>query len=266
MSLFRLFNRYKRHPSIYRSQSETVFFFTFHKCASTLFSKLILKHALDLYHIDYAAQLYDGKKFHQAPKLRSDGIVYGPVRISTESNVEEYQLLTSRVLNREFIQDKKIICMIRDPRDILVSSYFSFGKTHSLSKNKDLEKVQLQQRETIQALSLDEYVLNYVDDQQEYFDQCKLLLDSCPNHLLLKYETMILDFEKFYDNLNQFMPLDKKIKNRVVEQTRPKDLEDLTSHRRSGQVAGFKQKLKRQTIEQLNGKLRKALEDFAYPT
>lgn len=230
-----------------------------------MFSKLVLKNVKDLYHVDFSAQIYDGKHFSSLDFLKK-GVVYGPIRLSTAPELNEYGLLTSKVLAEDFIVDKKIICMIRDPRDILVSSYYSFGKTHPFSKNKVLERVQLVQRDRINKMSLDEYVLSEAPNYQKYFDLCLSLIERCPNHVVLKYEDMVLDFDSFYQQLNEAMPLDVGIKEKMFLVSRPKITEDLDSHKRSGQVRGFLDKLRPETTRELDQILQKTLNEFNYYT
>lgn len=40
------------------AENNRVFFFTFHKCASTLFKNLVLKSIEDLEHVDFATAIY----------------------------------------------------------------------------------------------------------------------------------------------------------------------------------------------------------------
>jgi hypothetical protein len=50
------------HYFFKRNSPESVYFYTFHKCAITLFSDYELKNVSGLYNMDYAVQLYTGRR------------------------------------------------------------------------------------------------------------------------------------------------------------------------------------------------------------
>lgn len=110
-----------------RDLPETVYFYTFHKCASTLFNSYILKNIKGLQHVDYASQIYGGKKINKKLNFRDKGFVYGPIRLSADPMSSVYRMLVAPTSGHEFIRDKIAIFVVRDPRDILVSAYYSFG-------------------------------------------------------------------------------------------------------------------------------------------
>ncbi len=53
-------NYSKRHYGM--NSYESVYFYTFHKCASSLFSNYVLRNIKGLVHVDYAVQISSGKK------------------------------------------------------------------------------------------------------------------------------------------------------------------------------------------------------------
>ncbi len=53
--------------------------------------------------------------------------------------------------------------MIRDPRDILVSSYYSFGFSHGFSSVQKIKDIQKERRIIIQSKTIDEYALENSD-------------------------------------------------------------------------------------------------------
>ena len=60
--------------------------------------------------------------------------------------------------------------MIRAPRDILVSAYYSFGTTHTISKVEKVQSYQISRRDHIQALSIDEYVFEEAVTYLSHFE------------------------------------------------------------------------------------------------
>jgi hypothetical protein len=247
---------------------ESVYFYTFHKCASTLFSSYILKNIEGLQHIDYEDLIYSGK-IAAGKKLafKDRGYVYGPIRLSiTPTNPLHpiYDMLTKRVIEHDFIRDKITIFFVRDPRDILVSSYYSFGHTHGFSKVKEIRDQEEATRSSIQAKSLDEYVLASAKVQAKNFKTLNELASACERSIILKYENMINNFDYFISKLSNHIHIEENVAREIYLRSRPKQQEDITSHRRSGQVGGFRCKLNEKTIDALNRSLEETLTIFGY--
>jgi hypothetical protein len=175
-----------------------------------------------------------------------------------------YNLLILPTSNIDFVKDKTAIFFIRDPRDILVSSYYSFGFTHSLNAVEEKRNKQLELRKEIQSLSIDEYVLKYADQQIEYFDTLKAIASNCKKKTILKYEDMIDDFDSFIQALKTIALVKEDVIQNIYHKSRPKKSTDNTSHRRSGATKRYLIDLKPETVELLNKKLERILNDFNY--
>lgn len=244
---------------------ESVYFYTFHKCASTLFSEYVLKNIQGLHHIDYASQIYlNGRNNRQKLTFRKRGFIYGPIRISAGETGPVGKMLVQPTIDHDFIRDKKALFLVRDPRDILVSSYYSFGFTHGLSKVDELREAQEVTRKMIREQTLDEYVLQAAESQNHFFITLYNLSNACQRSVILRYEDMIDDFDTFAEQLLKYVFLRDSVIQAIYKKSRPNKIEDTTSHRRSGQVQGFRHKLKEGTIEALNEKLAATLTLFGY--
>lgn len=247
-----------------RDAPESIYFFTFHKCASSLFSDYVLKNIKGLRHIDYMHQIYHGKRNANKKLIfKKRGYIYGPVRLSQPTDSDS-KIIISSTTEPEFIRDKIGIFLVRDPRDIIVSSYYSFGYSHNLSRVKEIRERQIADRNLIQNKSLDEYALDSADVQAKYFEILGHIAMACERSVILKYEDMINDFELFISQLCRYVTLDKKVIKEIYQRTRPKQEEDQLSHRRSGKTGDFRTKLKKETIESLNKRLEKTLSSFGY--
>ncbi|MEO1093967.1 MAG: sulfotransferase domain-containing protein [Cyanobacteria bacterium J06638_28] len=242
---------------------DSVYFMTFHKCASTLFANHLLKQVKGLEHIDYEALVWNGLKRKGEFAFHDRGFIYGPIRLNTSPYSNNHSLVTA-VTKPEFIRDKKVISFVRDPRDIMVSAYYSFGFSHSYSPVKEIQNKQKKYRNRIQQETLDGYVLQAVDQQLDNFKLLESLLKVCKRSILLKYEDMVFDFEGFAEQLREHIEIDENTLQKLYTQSRPKQKEDFSSHRRSGQTGEFRSKLKDETIGLLNSKLRDVLEVFEY--
>jgi len=167
-------------------------------------------------------------------------------------------------IQHDFVRDKIAIFFIRDPRDILVSSYYSFGFTHGFSKVDTIKVRQEANKRRICEMTLDEYVLESADKQVELFKTLYWLSKTCRRGVVLRYEDMINDFDGFAEELSQYIALEDATIEGIYQKTRPREKEDVTSHRRSGKVEGFREKLEKSTILAVNNKLADILTLFDY--
>ncbi|NNC84517.1 MAG: hypothetical protein HKN75_00445 [Bacteroidia bacterium] len=246
------------------SQTESIYFYTFHKCASTLFSSYVLQNIKGLYHIDYANIMWTKPIEYNTPlTFKKKKYIYGPIRLSAR-NESVINLLVHPTTNLEFAKDKIALFFIRDPRDILVSQYYSFGYTHSLNPVKEKTEEILSIREEVQSLTIDEYALKIVDEQIENFNKLIELSSHCKQSTILKYEDMIENFDSFIDELQKVVSIDERVVQDLHAKSRPKKEVDNKSHRRSGNTRSFEKDLKPETTKVLNQKLEKILTHFNF--
>jgi len=251
--------------NIRRKRAESVFFYTFHKCASTLFGAYTLKRVKGLHHVDYAQDIYVGKITEGTEmEFAPSGCIYGPIRLSVDPGEPEYDLLVAPTSTAEFVRKRSALFLIRDPSDILVSSYYSFGFTHGFSPVPEVRQMQEDLQRSIQEKSIDEYVLEAADNQRTYFGRLNHLATVCERGTVLRYEDMINDFATFAARLCERIPLSKRTLNKMERSTRPRAVVDNSSHRRSGRVGGFRDSLAPSTISVLNTTLAAELDRFGY--
>lgn len=250
--------------SLPSSKTESIYFFTFHKCASTLFSSYGLKNFSGLRHIDYSHYLWvKPKSYNKKLIFKRNGFVYGPIRLSTD-DYQGRKLLILPTSDLEFVKDKKAIFFIRDPRDILVSAYYSFGFTHPLNPQEKKRDEQLVKRKKIQSLTLDEYVLVYAEQQIENFSLLGKVAENCSQKTILRYEDMVVDFDSFAKDLQTMVSIKPDVVKKLYNKSRPKKEIDNQSHRRSGETRRFEKELKPETVKELNRRLKNTLIAFSY--
>lgn len=142
----------------------SVLFFTTHKCASTFIPPLLktITRNSNYEFKDYAQAIWnlgnqldigqDQENFldffleDTADRLFfRRGEIYAPLRVPVD-----------------FPERKKLkhIFFLRDPRDILVSSYYSTGFTHPLPKNDKAKRRFQAKRELIQQQGIDNYTIS----------------------------------------------------------------------------------------------------------
>jgi hypothetical protein len=240
---------------------ESVYFYTFHKCASTLFSRYVLKNVQGLRHVDYAGEIFRGKK--PSIVFQPKGCIYGPIRLSARQH-EVYCSLVQPTSRLEFVKDKLAIFMVRDPRDILISAYYSFGYTHGFSPVQEIRNRQVEMRKELQSKTIDEYVLERAVSIRDNFETVSRLSQACERSVVLRYEDMIDNWELFASDLTKYITIKPAVLRQVYEKSRPREKEVLSSHRRSGQVGNFRLKLKPETIGSLDITFAAVLERFRY--
>src|SRR6185369_12259188 len=134
---------------------------------------------------------------------RERGHIYGPLRLTRTFDSPKLSALIESVTQPGFICDKTAVIMVRDPRDFLVSSYYSFGFSHQLSPVEEISATQQKFRNEIQSMSIDDYVLNHYDQIEDGYNRVAALRKACRKCIVLRYEDMIDDWQTFSDGLTK---------------------------------------------------------------
>ncbi len=153
------------------------------------------------------------------------------------------------------IGKRKFVLLVRDPRDALVSQYYSLGGkkgSHVVpKKNTEAFIAQLKGNDDI---DIDTYVIQASRNHLKKLTDYKLTLDF-NNGLLRKYEDIFYDKVTFLGEIFNHFGFDVKqdILNRVAEKfdIRPQQ-EDPTKHVRKATPGDHVDKLKPETIVKLN--------------
>ena len=244
-----------------RDNKRSTLIWTTHKCASTFVSRcLAAVDGVDGYHyFDYAANIYRlGNKLKlENPYLierqggsllfRSYGEIYGPLRTPIE------------IPNRENFVN---IFFLRDPRDVLVSGYYSAAYSHTVPKHDQSRSRFIEMRRSFLSSTVDECCLRGVDDwiipfYSQYEEFCK----SSPNSHFFSYDEYQRDPETFIKSLfikSGLSSFDKRVVRILAAQANPvqKSPEKRTHlHQRSGSSRQFEKSLSEKTINLLNERL-----------
>lgn len=253
-----------RNPCPHRS----ILFFTVHKAASSFiggFMKDIVREAgmtpvdLDGYFFEIGegwAWEESGRTIRAVP-YQPTGYFYGPFRSLNQGigHLAQY----------------KIILVLRDPRDVIVSSYYSMY-SHKFPHSIDTDEIQHRRKRRNRKLkqSVDEYVINKLNQTNRLLVLYKEYLKTFAgkdNVLLLKYEDMVTDFDAWLIRLTEFLDLDTSpglIRQIKTSAGFDVDGEDITKHRRQVTPGEHKRKLKPETRAFLDKKLGDLLDAFEY--
>lgn len=244
---------------------ESIFFYTFHKTSSSFFNHSVLPHIKNYQHVDYETKVYEGLN----PKFDFQLFdhIYGPFRISS-TGLKNFKSpmynLASTVLRKEFIKNKYCVFFIRDPRDILVSAYYSFKFSHRFSNFSKMQERQKKQLEILNNSTIDEWVLFKSKEWKGFFKTFDSLFDENQGKNLLKYEEMIDNWPSFSFKIQEILNLDEELLNKIFTETRPNLTEQINEHKRSGRTEGFRLKLSNSTIQILNESFADILMKYGY--
>lgn len=168
------------------------------------------------------------------------------------------------------IERYRVILMIRDPRDVLVSEYYSYAFSHSEPSklgNKYIDFMKMRQK--ARDVTIDEYVVSESDRLYVNYERyITLLLDRYAHVFVTKYEEMTSDFDAWLKKILEYCELevgDELFECLLNEASslKPKQ-EDVHQHVRKGMPGDYKEKLKRKTIDRLDAKFLPMLKRLDY--
>ena len=160
------------------------------------------------------------------------------------------------------LPDYKTILVLRDPRDVLVSRFYSEKFAH----------VRLDERfkahcEEVEKLELDEFVLKFAQQVGDHYRFYMEHQDALRNALVINYEEVIADFRGFLTRVNEYAELERSPEELQTISDRESfsvDAEDIYSHKRSVSARGFEKKLQESTIAKLNEEFDTVLQHFGW--
>ena len=250
------------------SKSQSILLFSIYRAGSTFIGGLMKKIAgeagLTVVDLDgYFYELGKGKEWEGKGRVtldvpyRATGYFYGPFR-SFNRGIRH-------------IEDYKILLVLRDPRDVIVSSYYSiYSHVTPLLESRQALQTRVQRRKKELEQTVDEFVINRLNSNprflDRYFEYHKELMGK-PNVLFLKYEDMVENFDTWLDRLVEFLGMDlsREFIDRVKAEADFKvTKEDIHKHKRQVTPGDHKRKLKPGTIDILNSKTGEIRKLFGY--
>ena len=173
-----------------------------------------------------------------------------------------YSVFGGMVENIEELDKYKIVLVTRDPRDILVSRYYSIGYHHGVpAKAGDKRDKFLFERKKARESTIDDYVIlesNRVHDTYSRYQT--LLLEKYRNTYLTTYEHMVTNFNSWLKSLIEYCEFNLSnqwIQSLVEQHERKKPIkENIYTHLRKGKIGDHKEKLKPETIMYLDKKFK----------
>jgi len=238
----------------------SILLFTSEKCASTYTKTIFTKLASDvgMFSADVEAyfsvkeidpNVYFNDPRHRSTVFQPTGRYLGPLRnFYPIENLEQY---------------KKVL-VLRDPRDVLTSFYYSVLHSHIVINDAFYEK-----RQHYADYDIDTFVIEYLPYVKAIYQGYIDNLLPVENLLILPYELLVTDFQSWLDQLVAFIGLDdvnpEVIDNIIATENAVRPDGKKTSHIRSKQPGDYKDKLKSETQEYLTEELTSILRKLEYP-
>jgi Sulfotransferase domain len=245
--------------------------FTTHKAGSMLL-QTVLRDICEKNHIAHypRAKKWLDRVFSGEDFIATRSGCFGPLRFFVPSAA---------------LETAKITLNLRDPRDVLTSMFFSYCFMHA----GEIEGNTGYRKEAAEA-GIDKFVLDMSDEnftrypgdygtgslysryignmRDRYMTYLKEIVGR-PNAVVLSYEEMVLDFSgwlrKFLASL-ELTDADETyqfVSKRHAESVKP-DAEDIWSHKRKVTPGDYKEKLKPETVSQLNQRFSEVLDVLGY--
>lgn len=239
-------------------QKKSALFFTVHKSASTFFNWYLPELCQQTGHtyIDvngyFVTQGEEGRRKQNEPQFKNKvfkekGFIYGPLR---------------NYIAVDKIENYPVVLILRDPRDVLTSQFFSIKNSHPLLTPELIKRRQFAKNATI-----DEHVLSqadrFVNTYNDYLDN----IYGKENVLFIKYEDMILNFRLVLTKINTHCDLqltEEQINLLDKSDSFKSKAENQKQHIRKISSGDYKEKLKPETIELLNKKFELILKRLNY--
>lgn len=229
-------------------------FFTSQKCASTFITRAfrILSHEYpaksffnfeELYWHTHEGNIYEAMRRDAQQLFMHRHAIYGPLR--------EYVEMPN-------MDRRPIVLMLRDPRDVLVSDYFSIAYSHALPGAHQARIELLERRQRFRQTTLDRGVFYALSEFLPKYQRYADTLLGRDNVRFITYEQLVADFSgwavDFLGGLG--LPPDAgviaKLEKEFLSGGPKADREDVTHHRRQGAPGEFRRKLQPETIDELN--------------
>ncbi len=193
--------------------------------------------------------------------LRKPGYVFGVFRWLPENDL----------IGIEAIQNGARACpillLLRDPRDVLVSLFYSDVFSHPIPKDGPVRDQMLKTRQrALEGTELDAYVLDKAPAYLRHFYRTLQLL-ALPTTTMLRYEDIIYDKPALVDAVARTMgaKLEPDVHRDIAKRhDKIPSSENKDSHVRQVHPGNYRKKLKPETIDQLNDRFGAILTQLRY--
>lgn len=234
--------------------------FTSQKCASTFLDKFIGSVAVDqgLTSYNYESLIWNISSVETEVVLQEkrerifsrSGALYGPIR---------------RFVDVPNLANRNILLVLRDPRDVVVSEYYSVAYSHALPGNKRSRDRYLIRRERAKSQTVDEYAVEAAYRYKEVYSQYAKHLLGKENVTFLTYEEMVADFDTWCLKAVSGLGLNYNEACYSIlrkESGSASGSGEVSSHRRNGTPGEYRRILNDHSKERVEEILRSVINEF----
>jgi hypothetical protein len=244
---------------------ESFFIFGIHKCGSTLINKIFTDVCTQIkipcisiprIAVQQGIPPNIWGKCEALNSLILDGYCYEGFR--------SYPLFLQQ--NSLLAQRKKIL-LVRDPRDAIVSAYFSFANSHKPPAKGLALKQFNQRREHLKSIDLETYALEHAIQVKQAFNRYNRYLNKDSLLKVYRYEDIIFDKLNWITDMLKFLNLSLS-SNQIEKIANKHDIvpnsEDINKHIRKVKPGDYEDKLSPESITKLNETLSDVLGRYNY--
>ena len=243
-----------RLPKSKSPEINSVFFMSVHKSGSTLLNNMVrdLCEILEYEYTDIQSFYFNkGIPDRSIPTctekiFKKKGYVYSGFRYFPH----QYEI--------PCFYECPLVVLIRDPRDAVVSQYYSLAKSHPLpgiGLDKSLRGHMLKKREEVAGTDIDEFCLKNIGGFVKKIRTYQELIKTHPNVKLFQYEEVIYMKKKWIKTMLRFLgwklkpgqPLRLAAKHNVLPVS-----EQESSHIRQVHPQNHVHKLRPETVRKMN--------------
>lgn len=162
------------------------------------------------------------------------------------------------------------VLMVRDPRDVLTSSYFSIAHSHNPPRRGNKVDNFIERRTYARQVDIDQFVTSESERLRRVYQRYLNLLVKRPKVYITTYEEMISDLQTWLDGLLAYckLKISPQLKQQLSEEalrSRPRK-ENVSKHIRQTLPGDHQRKLQAETIAHLNSVFSNILREFNYKT
>ncbi len=215
------------------SEHPTTLLLSMHKAGSTFLAGNFAFACQQLFPglnvIRYAERILEGALPHDMPLPATGMLVSRLYPESFDELIENPEPAAGR------FSDKRLIMMIRDPRDVAVSLYYSYAFSHPIPPANANEFLAL--RQEMKELGLVESIRKHTAQMAiGEFTRCMTFLEEFPHTLNAPYELLVTDFQKWFAAVARYLGWNPAIVTHVgpalAADVKPPPLVDQNQHKR----------------------------------
>jgi hypothetical protein len=238
-------------PRLAPGNFDSMFAFSVHKCGSSLMNRMIRQvcEKEDIPDLNIPGPLFtkgvdpSWKTDADLLQLIKPGYIYHSFR--------DFPPVLAEVMKNNAY---KCVFLVRDPRDALVSQYFSFmpGGSHIIPNENPEHFLKVQEKS--KGLTIDQYVVTHSKNLKNKLEAYKQNLDFSVTKVF-KYEDIFFDKYRFISEIFthfDMSPKDDVLRSVAADNDIIPEKENPNRHIRKGVPGDHKVKLQPQTIEELD--------------